>query len=70
MRRSEVIAIAVAAPVMFGTLVWGPVACTESAQREATRRIEAACQGDLTKDIGRAIACALATSDAKRGAQR
>lgn len=59
----------ITALLLFAMLVAGPTACSISQQREASRRIEAICTGDLKADATRAAACILATTNAKNAGQ-
>lgn len=57
---------AVAVVLLLGILIGGPVACAISDQREATKRVEATCTGDLKSDPVRAAACMIAATNARQ----
>ncbi len=45
-------------------LIGGPVSCSVLGQKEVTRRVEAACAGDMGADVVRATICAQALAGA------
>lgn len=59
----------IVALLLAGLLIGGPVACSMSQQREATKRIQALCAGDLTADRTRAAICLQVTNNAKSANQ-
>lgn len=58
--KTGAVAVCTAVVLAFAVLVGGPASCIVSYQREATRQIQAACQGDLHADAARSAACTLA----------
>ncbi len=50
----------VTAVVLLATVIIGPSSCINRQDREITKRVEAACSGDLSADAARASACTLA----------
>lgn len=60
------ISVCVTLVLLLVVAVAGPTECTVRSQQEATKRVAETCAGDLESDTARAIACALAVSDARR----
>ena len=57
MTRSQAVAAVLIAMIIIG----GPVSCAIHENRELTRRVDAACNGDLN-EAARAIACVSAVN--------
>jgi hypothetical protein len=50
----------IAGVVMFGVLVGGVTSCAVIDSQQQTKRVEAACTGNLSSDAARSAACTLA----------
>jgi hypothetical protein len=58
-QMKQVLASCVTGVILFGIFMGGIVSCTVFRSREQTRRVEAACAGDITNQA-RATPCAMA----------
>ena len=56
MPTSQVVSICTALLLALGTLVAGPVSCSMNQEQNITKRVQAACAGDLGTDAARSSA--------------